>query len=297
MDWLQITIEATAEHAEQVGDLLTAAGATAVTIRSGDAPALYEPGPGEAPLWDRLLITGLFDGPERAAAITTRLRAAAAPDMIVDLHVATLADRQWERSCLDDLRPQRFGARTWVTPSWCEAPAAPEAVVITLDPGLAFGTGGHATTALCLEWLDAHPWGGGRVIDYGCGSGLLGIAAARHGAAEVWCVDHDPQALTATRANAQQNGVAPVVRVCLPDEMPSLQFDVMLANILAAPLIELAPRFAALVRRGGALVLSGLLVDQGRELIAAYAPWFDLAEGARRDGWLMLTGERSAAPA
>lgn len=300
MEWLQITIETTAAHGEYAAELLSAAGAQAVTLRGGDAPAVYEPGPGETPLWAQVEVTGLFDAPvdapvdtpARAAAICAGLQTAAAPGVILALHTATLPDRQWERSCLQDFKPLRFGAHTWVCPSWCAAPAAPGDVVITLDPGLAFGTGGHATTALCLEWLDGHGCRGCRVIDYGCGSGLLGIAAARHGAAQVWCVDHDPQALTATRANAQINGVAALLHPCLPEGLPAVQADVLLANILAAPLIALAPAFAALLRPGGAIVLSGLLTQQIEAVAAAYRPWFTLDAPRRRQDWALLGGTR-----
>jgi ribosomal protein L11 methyltransferase len=185
----------------------------------------------------------------------------------------------------------RFGANLWIVPSWTAAPDA-GAVNILLDPGLAFGTGTHPTTRLCLEWLDAHPTAGQQVIDYGCGSGILAIAAARLGAGHVWAVDNDPQALTATRDNAGRNEVTAHIDTALPAGLPACQADVLIANILAGPLIDLAPHFATLVRPAGAIVLSGILPEQAAQVLAAYRPWFDMALPSEHEGWVRLEGCR-----
>jgi len=172
------------------------------------------------------------------------------------------------------------------------APPDPAAVNIRLDPGLAFGTGTHPTTALCLEWLDGMDLKGKQLVDYGCGSGILAIAAARLGASRIWAVDHDPQALAATRDNARRNQVEAHVQIGLPEILPAAAVDAVLANILAAPLIQLAPRLAALIKPSGALVLSGILSGQDREVRAAYAPWFRFGRGARREEWRRLDARR-----
>ncbi|HEV2110560.1 MAG TPA: 50S ribosomal protein L11 methyltransferase, partial [Gammaproteobacteria bacterium] len=175
-------------------------------------------------------------------------------------------------------------------------PPDPQAVNLLLDPGLAFGTGTHATTALCLEWLDGAALAGAAVIDYGCGSGILSIAAARLGAKYVLAVDHDPQALTATRDNAERNGVAPLIRASPPEALPDNHADLLLANILAGPLVNLAPLFARRLKPGGRLVLSGILGSQEQELRQAYAPHFDSFETVKKDDWLRITAIRRSEP-
>ena len=274
-------------------------GAFAVTLidaRDDPATQVLEPAPGEMPLWPATRLKCLFyrspcetgleplrDHP-RAAALAAALGIDAAL-----IEARTVADRPWEREWLKDFHALRFGRRLWVCPHH-ERVEQPDATVVWLDPGLAFGTGTHASTALCLSWLDAHLTAGARVIDYGCGSGVLGIAAARLGAAEVHAFDIDPQALIATRDNARANGVQARLRVH-PDvaTLPS-QVDVLLANILAAPLCRLASRFAALVAPGGQVVLAGLMVAEIAEVTAAYGTCFDVARSGEREGWVALAG-------
>jgi ribosomal protein L11 methyltransferase len=204
-----------------------------------------------------------------------------------------LADQAWERVWLQDFRPMRFGRRLWVCPGGLPAGDA-DAIRIELDPGLAFGTGTHPTTALCLEWLDGQDLGGCSVVDYGCGSGILAVAAARLGAAHVLAVDIDPQALIATRDNAARNHVAGALSVTGDPSLAPRSADVLLANILAGPLVELAPRFAAALVPGGRLALSGLLPEQADAVTAAYRPWFHIETTTMRDGWVLLGASRLA---
>jgi len=273
------------------------AGAVAVTLAdAGDAPIL-EPKPGATPLWPSVALSALYDVATRPETLAATLRAAlGAPGL--ELRFEVLADRVWEREWLKDFRPMRFGRRLWICPGGLSPPAEASAegtpVIVWLDPGLAFGTGTHATTALCLEWLDAAPLAGERVLDVGTGSGILSIAALALGAASVHAQDIDPQALIATRDNAARNGIGTALSVAPADDDWGGDYGVVLANILAEPLIELAPAIAAATRTGGAVVLSGLLADQAGAVTGAYAPWFDMAGPRQRDGWALLVGRRRA---
>jgi ribosomal protein L11 methyltransferase len=193
---------------------------------------------------------------------------------------------------MDDYQPMRFGERIWIVPSWCEAPQ-PNAVNILLDPGLAFGTGTHPTTALCMAWLDAQDIQGKTVLDYGCGSGILGVAAAKLGASNVTAIDIDPQALLATRSNAERNGVSDMITTGLPRELHAEErFDVVLANILAGPLVELAPTLCQALRRGGLIALSGILQEQAAAVREAYAAYCDMDEPVTEGDWIRLSGKR-----
>lgn len=292
--WIQLTVTTRAEHAERVDDALRDAGTLAVTVYGAGTDDVLEPAPGATPLWEQVKVVGLFAAGTPMEPVRARLRACVGDALIGECAVAALADRAWERACLDDFQPMRFGARTWVCPSWSEPPRQADAVVLHLDPGLAFGTGSHATTALCLQWLDAHPPLDREVVDYGCGSGILGICAVKLGAEQAWCVDHDPQALLATRANAAHNGVARRIDARAPEDATDVRAQLLLANILAGPLIELAQRFETMLRPGGDIVLAGLLKDQAAAVADAYRPWVQLEIRANRDGWVLLTGQRPA---
>jgi len=291
MSWRQFTMALDGLDPERVEQALEQLGASAVTYSdAGDSPVL-EPAPGETPLWPATLVTALFDEELDEEALTAGVRAALELDVLPAWRVETLADRVWEREWLRDFRPMRFGRRLWVRPTGSVV-EQPDAVVLDMDPGLAFGTGTHATTALCLEWLDGARVDGRRVLDYGCGSGILAIAALLLGAAEASATDIDAQALTAARANAARNDVAGQLSVMTPEELGEAAFDIVLANILAAPLAALAPRLAGLARGGGGIVLSGILANQADEIRVAYEPWFEIAPAVAREDWIMISGRR-----
>ncbi len=291
ISWLQLTLEAGGGlDAGRLEDALLEAGAVAVTLTDAADEPILEPAPGETPLWSHTRVTGLFDAATDLDGVRAELRALLGS--VPERDAAGLEERDWVRAWMDNFQPMRFGERLWVVPS-CSAPPEPGAVNLLLDPGLAFGTGTHPSTAMCLEWLAGAGVDGARVIDYGCGSGILAIAALKLGATEAWGVDIDPQAWLATRSNADANGIAAErLKVGAPEALPPDPADVVLANILAGPLIVLAPRLAALTRPGGRLVLAGLLARHAAEVIAAYAPWFELRTGAQRDEWVRLEGLR-----
>ncbi|SFD14097.1 ribosomal protein L11 methyltransferase [Thiohalospira halophila DSM 15071] len=290
MSWIEITIPAPAAEVERTSDALEAAGASAVTVRDAADQPIYEPGPGETPLWAEAQVVGLFPGEVDPAGIRAALTLSlgSIPEGTAANEVA---DQEWTRAWMDDFQPMRFGRRLWICPSWADAPD-PEAVNLRLDPGLAFGSGTHATTALCLEWLDAHPPEGRTVLDYGAGSGVLAVAAALLGATDILAVDNDPQAVTATPENARNNGVADRIRSHGIEDDPGGTADLVLANILAGTLQELAPYLASRTAPGGDLVLSGILEEQAEAVAASYAPWFEMDPPVEQDGWIRLDGRR-----
>ncbi len=291
--WLQASLILPRDLAAQAERLMESQGAVSVTLSEvGDRPIL-EPGVGETPLWDRVRVVGLFAGDtprEMLAAVLSLAPGVDSPDQV---SLDNVADRDWERAWLDDLEPMQFGDGLWIVPTGREAPAAAR-TVMRLDPGLAFGTGAHPTTRLCLEWIDALDMEGLDVLDYGCGSGVLGIAAALKGARQVHCVDNDPQALMATRDNAVRNSVAGRIIVHGPDVDSLPAVDVVLANILAGPLVSLASRLCATLARGGRIALSGILEHQADVVSAAYAGRIGSMEKARLEGWVLLAGKDKA---
>ncbi len=291
MPWLQLILETTPDNAEQFSELLSETGASAVTFLDSANQPLYEPPVGETPLWSRTRIIGLFDAATDMDTVLIQISDAITPNRLPDHRISPLEDKDWEREWMDNFKPMPFGHRLWIVPSWTPAPQ-PEAINILLDPGLAFGTGTHPTTALCLQWLDEHGANHDEVIDYGCGSGILAVAAAKLGASHVWAVDNDPQALIATHDNAQKNTVADNIDAVLPDALPDLQTSLLLANILAQPLMDFAERFAAHVAPGGHIVLSGILAEQAEQVAASYAPWFTMEPATFKDEWVRLNGQR-----
>jgi ribosomal protein L11 methyltransferase len=282
------------EFAEEI---LFECGACAVTFGDAADDPVWEPGPGQTPLWARTRVCGLFPAAADLGPVRTRLREFLSEGRALEFAERKVQDADWIAAWRQHAQPLRFGDRLWVVPCGHRV-AASDAVIVELDPGLAFGTGAHPSTALCLEWLACQPLAGARVLDYGCGSGILAIAALKLGAAQALSVDLDPQALIAARENAQRNAVGERLS-CLAPERCAERFleqavDIVLANILARPLIELAPRLARATRAGGRIALSGLLLGQADEVQAAYAPWFDCALGARREEWARIDGVRNA---
>lgn len=279
--------------AGDVEEALLRLGACSVTLADAADDPVLEPGPGETPLWSRTRITGLFAGGTDMDILRAALQNDLGLDALPAHRVETLEDRAWEREWLKDFGPMRFGRRLWICPTGDDVDAA-GAVVVRLDPGLAFGTGTHPTTALCLEWLDGLDLRGRTVLDYGCGSGVLAIAAMKLGAASATGVDIDPQALVATRRNAADNGVE--VGVSRPGEPIEGRYDVVVANILAGPLVEFADSITSRLAGGGMLALSGVLCEQACDVRAAYDPWIEFDEPVFReqDGqtWSRLTGRR-----
>lgn len=290
MPFHQLVVELPGHDLARAEEACTRLGAIAVLLAdAGDEP-LLEPAPGETPVWQAVRLRALFHvsaNPEVAAA-TLAIVLGLPPGAISIEHVE---DRAWEREWLKDFRPMRFGRRLCVAPAG-QRPDGPVPVILELDPGLAFGTGTHATTALCLEWLDRWIQGGERVLDYGCGSGILALAALKLGAQAALAFDIDPQALIATRENAAKNALASRVVVAERAEAVTGMFDMVIANILAGPLVELAPRLARMARPGGRIVLAGMLTRQATEVAQAYEPWFDIGPEAEREGWTLLAGRR-----
>jgi ribosomal protein L11 methyltransferase len=289
---LEVSFELAELEADAAFAACVACGASAVTFTdAGDTPVL-EPLPGEFRLWPATRVHALFPA-EADAAAAGRLRALGATlgRPVASLRTELVADKAWEREWLKDFHARRFGARLWICPRH-ERVADPAAAVVELDPGLAFGTGDHATTALCLEWLDAHIRSGERVIDYGCGSGILALAALKLGARHAFCFDIDPQALSATAGNAEANAVTAQLTVCVDAAELPRATDLLVANILAGTLCALAAVFAALVRPGGTLVLAGLLEDEAHEVTRANDACFHMRPWAERAGWVVLSGRR-----
>ncbi len=289
MPWLQLKINTSSKHVDVLSDALNELGALSLTYEDAQDQPLFEPPPGETPIWAETIITGLFDASNNIDGITKQL-VKVHQDKISAARSEILEDKDWVREWMDRYKPMQFGKRLWIIPSH-HSPPDTQAVNILLDPGLAFGTGTHPTTAMCLEWLDAHPPRDLQVVDYGCGSGILAIAAAKLGASHVEAIDNDPQALLATKSNAKHNQVASLVS-CKGVEGIPMECDLLLANILAGPLIQLATRFSAFTRAGAKIVLSGILREQASDVLNAYQPWFDIALTKEEEDWVLLTGKR-----
>ena len=290
MPWLEIHINTNREDAPAIEDQLMEVGALSVTLQDNAEQPIFEPALGETPLWSATRVTGLFEAEVDTSGIDLQLKLPASATF--KWHI--VEDKDWEREWMQHYNPIQCGDNFWICPSWLAPPDA-NAVNLLLDPGLAFGTGTHPTTFLCLQWLATQPLTNKDVIDYGCGSGILGIGAILLGAKQVLGVDIDPQALLATQDNAQRNAIAPErLPVVFPDKCSSTQVDVMVANILAGPLVELAPTLIALVKPGGKLCLSGILATQAEAVQTAYAPFFDFDPVAQKEEWVRLTATKHA---
>ena len=283
-----------AEHCAELEALLLEAGASSVTLMDAEDQPVFQREPGATPLWKTSSLTGLFPLEQNLRSLLATLQFHPRVLNRDSLQIEPLEEQMWERIWMEDFAPKQYGKRLWICPSW-QSPPDPEAFNILLDPGMAFGTGSHATTALCLRWLEQADLRNKAVIDYGCGSGILAIAAARLGADKIHAVDNDPQAIAATVDNSLRNDI-PLHKITayLPKAMPKLQADFLLANILAEPLHELADQFANLVKPKGKIVLSGILEEQTEPLIARYGRWFSLDSPMTEDGWVRLSGSRRA---
>lgn len=292
MSWIQLKIDSNSEQAEQIGNMLSANGAQAVTFVDAKDTPMYEPKPGETLLWPDTQVVGLFDAADDMKSVIQRLEKSKILGPGFKYKLDQLEDKDWEREWMDNFHPMQFGQRLWICPSWRDVPD-PDAVNVMLDPGLAFGTGTHPTTALCLKWLDALDLTGKTVVDFGCGSGILALAALKLGAKEVIGIDIDPQALQASMENARRNGVESRLSVYLPENQPALEADIVMANILSGPLIELKSVISAYCKVGGKLVLSGILKEQIEKIELAYGHAFTLDKSATEGDWARVSGTRT----
>ncbi|MDE8753877.1 50S ribosomal protein L11 methyltransferase [Pectobacterium polaris] len=294
MPWIQLKINTSGKVAEQLGDVMMESGAVSVTFQDTHDTPVFEPLPGETRLWGDTDAIALYDAETDMNAVIAMLEQEPLLGVGFKHKIEQLEDKDWEREWMDNFHPMQFGKRLWICPSWRDIPD-PTAVNVMLDPGLAFGTGTHPTTALCLQWLDGLDLEGKTIIDFGCGSGILAIAALKLGAARAIGIDIDPQAIQASRDNAQRNGVSERLELYLPKDQPTdLSADVVVANILAGPLRELAPLISDLPKAGGHLGLSGVLATQAEGVAEAYADKFTLDPVAEREEWCRITGQRRA---
>ncbi|WP_067710209.1 MULTISPECIES: 50S ribosomal protein L11 methyltransferase [unclassified Erwinia] len=292
MPWIQMKINTTGAQAEEMGDALLENGAVSVTFQDTHDNPVFEPLPGETRLWGDTDVIGLFDAETEMQDVIAGLSQHPLLGANFLHKIEQIEDKDWEREWMANFHPMRFGQRLWICPSWRDVPD-PSAVNVMLDPGLAFGTGTHPTTALCLSWLDSLDLAGKTVIDFGCGSGILAIAALKLGAAKAIGIDIDPQAIQASRDNAERNGVSDNLTLYLPHEQPdNLSADVVVANILAGPLRELAPLISVLPKAGGHLGLSGILASQAESVCEAYEQAFVLDPVAEKEEWCRITGTR-----
>lgn len=293
MPWVQITLASSPETSEVLEDMLLLCGAGAVSMLDGADQPVFEPLKGTTPLWQDTRVMGLFEADTDEESLLNYLQNGwqdRYPETSFPSHkLEILEDKDWEREWMDRFEPIQFGERLWVCPSWKPAPD-PSAANLMLDPGLAFGTGSHPTTALCLQWIAQQDWQHKTVIDYGCGSGILAIASVLLGANHVAAVDIDTQAITATKNNAAKNNIDSKIDCYLPDDCPAIQADIVVANILANPLIEMVQPILTLLNSGGHIVLSGILSEQAGHVMEAYSPFCQLQEPVYEGDWCRIVG-------
>jgi ribosomal protein L11 methyltransferase len=290
-NWLQLSIDSSETEASLLELVFENLGALSVTLGdAGDQP-LLEPPPESQQLWQQTRVTALFEGDQDIKALQNALASTLDRSLVGRLHWERLEDRLWERVWLEHFKPMRFGERLWICPDGASANQI-KGVVVLLDPGLAFGTGTHPTTALCLNWLDGLELQGKTVVDYGCGSGILAIAALKLGAARAVAIDHDPQALEASCENAVKNGVTERMETYLPQEAPSIQADILVANILAGPLVSLARTLIDLLKPGSEFALSGVLAEQEEEVASRYRPLAHLHPRHQQEEWILIPGTK-----
>ena len=297
--WLQLICNASKSYHESIEDEMNASGALSITWQDAEDNPVLEPLPGETPLWDNLIITALFDAGTDLSHLTQQLITNKSAWKIIDFHTEVLQDQVWERVWMKDFHPMRFGKNLWIIPSNTatldveEIKKRDESTTILLDPGLAFGTGTHPTTALCLEWLDENPPAGLSVVDFGCGSGILAVVAAKLGATHIIATDIDPQALTATKDNSLRNQIsANKIQCFLPEDCPQDPADLVLANILCGPLVELFEQLSTLVNKGGKIVISGLLESQKQNIIDTYSAHFIDFIVKQQGDWIRISATK-----
>jgi len=292
MTWWQLSVQSTAAELEQTENILLELGALSINIADARDEPLYEPLPGHTPVWQESIVTGMFNSEQTPEQLYHDVSHRLPAHQVASIRQTLLEDQDWVQAYRDHFYPIQCGENLWIVPSWRDAPD-PDAVNIELDPGLAFGTGGHPTTALCLGWINDHDIKGKTVIDYGCGSGILGIAACKFGARHVLGVDIDPQAIDASRENAERNAINPdQFELSLPQQMDSAPVDLLIANILSGPLITLSTSLAKRVKPGGKLLLSGILREQENEIQSAYEPFFEVDPACAQGDWIRITGTR-----
>ncbi len=293
MPWIQISITTNDQQCQAIESILLEQGAASVTLSDAVDTPIYEPQPGETPLWPNTAITGLFEQDQHdqcQLTQTIKQRIQPIPHQAFDCSI--LADQNWQRAWHSEFKPMQFADNLWICPS-AYTPPAPKAVNIFLDPGLAFGTGTHPTTALCLKWLAKQKLKGRTVIDYGCGSGILAIAAVKLGAKAAWCFDNDMQALIATRNNIERNALdISKLHTVLPQDLPNIHADLLIANILAKPLLSLMPTFQGLLKAKAPIALSGILHSQVDTISSHYQSHFSLDTLKQQEEWCLLAGHR-----
>jgi ribosomal protein L11 methyltransferase len=286
---LQLSFVTEDKNAEFIEQTLLGCGALSITFRDAADSPILEPSPGDNPLWSTIKISALFD----CAIDLDEIRSCLSNLSVLNtsLVIDILKDQDWVREGMKDFKAMQFGQQLWVCPSW--HPISNQgAITISLDPGLAFGTGTHPTTALCLRWLDAHPPKNAAVVDYGCGSGILAIAAVKLGAQHAWAVDIDSQALWATRENIEKNHISQeIIETVTPDCLPDIQADILIANILSGPLIELSSDLVRLIKPNGQIILSGILVEQAESVASQYANYCKMGPSQTQEGWVLLKGQ------
>ena len=292
MTWWQFSLDCRASELELVEDLMASLGALSISISDAADEPIYEPLPGTTPVWQESIVTATFDAASDPDELQTRIASALPSRLKPGLRRGSLQDQDLEQAYRQHFEPIRCAPGLWIVPSWTEPPDN-DAIVVRLDPGLAFGTGTHPTTALCLAWLAEHPPHGELVVDYGCGSGILAVAACKLGAKLALAIDIDAQALEACAANRERNAIGEDrLRICAPRDVAPGSADLLIANILAAPLIEYAPRFAGMLRSGGRILLSGILESQLAQIESAYRDYFELEPASRREEWVCIGGTR-----
>ena len=293
MAWWQLSVQCNSDELERTEDSMLALGAVSIMLSDAEDEPIYEPLPGDMPVWQHSIVTGMFDQSYQLEALYDKLLQLLPDHQVATAQKSILEEQDWERVHLQHFKPIRCAKNLWIVPSWLQPPE-PTAVNIQLDPGLAFGTGSHPTTALCLAWMADKNFNKQSVIDYGCGSGILSIAACKLGASQVFGVDIDPQAVEASIENARRNGVdSDSLKITLASNFSSEKVDLLIANILSGPLVELSQRFSEMIKPGGKILLSGILKKQVNDIKCAYQTWFDLEPERTREDWVSVSGIRN----